>query len=71
MSEIIEECKPKSPSTTYVPIALDLGSQESVREAAASILSNSQIQQIDLVFNNAAIMSIPERHLGSEGFEMQ
>ncbi|KIW73557.1 hypothetical protein PV04_01662 [Phialophora macrospora] len=71
IQDIIEDSKSKSPSTTYVPIALDLGSQKSVREAAASILSNAQIQQIDIVFNNAAVMSIPERQLSPEGIEMQ
>src|ERR1700749_302159 len=71
IQEIIDGWKANSPNTTYVPVTVDLGSQKSVREAASSILSNSQIQQIDLVFNNAAIMSTPERHLSPEGIESQ
>ncbi|EXJ64072.1 hypothetical protein A1O7_00408 [Cladophialophora yegresii CBS 114405] len=71
MSEIIEVRRPKSPSATYIPVSLDLDPQKSVREAAAAILSNSQIQQIDLVFKNAAVTSIPERQLSPEGIEMQ
>jgi NAD(P)-dependent dehydrogenase (short-subunit alcohol dehydrogenase family) len=71
IQDIIEEWKSKSPSTTYVPVALDLSSQKSVREAAASILSNPEIQQIDIVFNNAAVMAIPERQLSPDGIEMQ
>ena len=42
-------------ATKYVP--LDLGSQASVREAAASI--NASVEKIDVVINNAAIMACP------------
>src|ERR1700749_51025 len=71
VQEIIDNWKANSPNTTYVPVTVELGSQTSVREAALSILSNSHTEQIGLVFNNAAIMSMPERHLSPEGIEMQ
>ena len=71
IQEIIDTWKPSSPGVTYIPVTLDLGSQKSVREAAASILSNSQIEQIDILFNNAAVMTIPERTLSPEGIEIQ
>ncbi|KIW15127.1 hypothetical protein PV08_07914 [Exophiala spinifera] len=71
IQEIIDTWKAGSPNTTYIPVALDLGSQKSCREAASSILSNTQIQQIDLVFNNAAVMSLPQREFSPENIERQ
>jgi NAD(P)-dependent dehydrogenase (short-subunit alcohol dehydrogenase family) len=49
-------------------VALDLGSQASVREAAEQILAAHE--RIDLLINNAGVMGIPERKTG-DGFEMQ
>ena len=49
-------------------VALDLGSQESVREAAEQILAAHD--RIDLLVNNAGVMGIPERKT-VDGFEMQ
>ncbi|KIW78625.1 hypothetical protein Z517_08463 [Fonsecaea pedrosoi CBS 271.37] len=71
IQEIIDEARSKSPGTTYIAVPLDLSSQESCRRAASSILSNAQVDKIDIVFNNAAIMSIPERQLSPEGIELQ
>ena len=71
IQEIIDTWKAVSSNTTYIPVALDLGSQQSCREAASSILANAQIQQIDLVFNNAAVMSLPTREFSPEGIERQ
>jgi len=71
IEEIVDSWKASSPNTTYIPVALDLGSQKSCREAASSILADAQIQQIDLVFNNAGVMSIPQREFSPEGIEKQ
>ncbi|KAJ9608356.1 hypothetical protein H2200_007344 [Cladophialophora chaetospira] len=71
VQEVIDNCKTNSPNTTYIPVALDLGSQKSCREAASSILGNAQIQQIDLVFNNAAVANLPKREFSPEGIEKQ
>ena len=49
-------------------VALDLGSQESVREAADQILGAHE--RIDLLINNAGVMGIPERKT-VDGHEMQ
>jgi NAD(P)-dependent dehydrogenase (short-subunit alcohol dehydrogenase family) len=49
-------------------VALDLGSQASVREAAERILGVRR--QIDILVNNAGVMGIPERRT-ADGFEMQ
>jgi NAD(P)-dependent dehydrogenase (short-subunit alcohol dehydrogenase family) len=49
-------------------VALDLGSQASVREAAEQILGAHE--RIDLLVNNAGVMGIPERKT-VDGYEMQ
>ena len=49
-------------------VALDLGSQGSVREAAEQILAAHD--RVDLLINNAGVMGIPERRT-VDGFEMQ
>ena len=49
-------------------VALDLGSQASVREAAEQILAAHE--RIDLLINNAGLMGIPERKT-VDGYEMQ
>ncbi|OAP65299.1 hypothetical protein AYL99_01271 [Fonsecaea erecta] len=71
IQEIIDEAHSKSPDTTYIAVPLDLSSQQSCRAAAASIISNAQVEQIDIVFNNAAVMSIQDRQLSPEGIELQ
>ncbi|KIW24553.1 uncharacterized protein PV07_10262 [Cladophialophora immunda] len=71
IQEIIDEARAKSPGTTYIAVPLDLSSQQSCRSAASSILSNAQVEKIDIMFNNAAVMSIPERQLSPEGIELQ
>jgi NAD(P)-dependent dehydrogenase (short-subunit alcohol dehydrogenase family) len=55
-----------SPSLEIVP--LDLGSLESVREAAGRMLESHE--RIDILMNNAGVMGLPERRT-ADGFEMQ
>src|SRR3954470_4199876 len=47
------------PEASLEVVALDLGSQASVREAAQRILGEQRT--IDLLVNNAGVMGIPER----------
>jgi NAD(P)-dependent dehydrogenase (short-subunit alcohol dehydrogenase family) len=56
------------PEVSLEVVALDLGSLESVREAAERVLAGHA--KIDILVNNAGIMAIPEQHT-AEGFEMQ
>lgn len=54
---VIEEISRVSPSTKVTLIPIDLGSQASVRRAAAAI--NNATEEIDILINNAAIMACP------------
>jgi NAD(P)-dependent dehydrogenase (short-subunit alcohol dehydrogenase family) len=56
------------PDASLEVVPLDLGSQASVRDAAARILAAHD--KIDILVNNAGIMGIPERRT-VDGFEMQ
>ncbi len=57
-----------TPGADLDVVAVDLGSLESVREAAATILGRHE--RIDILVNNAGLMAIPERST-ADGFEMQ
>lgn len=48
---------------------LDLSSLDSIRNFAKLMRSN--LQGLDLLVNNAAIMALPERRLSKDGYEMQ
>ena len=54
---VIDEIKSSRPAVATRFIPLDLGSQASIRESAANI--NASIEKIDILINNAAIMSCP------------
>jgi NAD(P)-dependent dehydrogenase (short-subunit alcohol dehydrogenase family) len=69
--EVIDELQAKYQEVTYIAVPLDLSSPESCRQAASSLLSNPDIKQIDLLFNNAAVMNVPERELSADGIEIQ
>jgi NAD(P)-dependent dehydrogenase (short-subunit alcohol dehydrogenase family) len=57
------------PDASLRLVALDLGSQSSVREAAAEILGGGS-ERVDLLINNAGVMGIPEQQT-EDGYEMQ
>jgi NAD(P)-dependent dehydrogenase (short-subunit alcohol dehydrogenase family) len=57
-----------APDASLEIVAIDLGSQASVREAAQAIVDGHQ--KIDILVNNAGLMGIPERRT-VDGFEMQ
>lgn len=54
---MIEEINNIDPSIKVTFIQIDLGSQASVRKAAAAI--NKATENIDILINNAAIMACP------------
>ena len=56
------------PGASLELVALDLGSQASVRQAAEQILRGHE--RVDLLVNNAGVMGIPERKT-VDGYEMQ
>src|SRR5690349_14316469 len=64
----VEDIKSSVPDAKLELVSLDLGSQASIKEAAAQILASHDT--IDLLINNAGIMGIPERKT-ADGFEMQ
>jgi len=57
-----------TPEASLEVVPLDLGSLDSVREAAGQIAGTHRA--IDLLINNAGVMGIPERAT-EDGFEMQ
>ncbi len=64
----VEDIRASVPQASLELVALDLGSQASVREASEQILGAHE--RIDLLINNAGVMGIPERKT-VDGFEMQ
>ncbi len=64
--EVIDEIRGKaSPEARITALELDLGSQESVRGAAAKVLKLTPA--VDVLINNAGIMMLPEfRTTGKE-----
>lgn len=54
----------------YRPLEIDLSSQQSVRKAAAEVLSWADVPTIDIIVNSAGVMLIPERTLTVDGIEM-
>jgi NAD(P)-dependent dehydrogenase (short-subunit alcohol dehydrogenase family) len=64
----VDDIRASAPDASLEVVALDLGSQASVREAAEQILGSHE--HIDLLVNNAGVMGIPESKT-VDGFEMQ
>ena len=66
--EAVQNIRASVPEATLELVPLDLSSQASVREAAEQILREHE--RVDLLFNNAGVMGIPERKT-VDGYEMQ
>ncbi len=66
--DAIERIRRYLPQARLRHIVLDLASQDSVRKVAAAL---NQEQKLDLLINNAGVMSIPERHTTEDGYELQ
>ena len=62
------EIKQTVPGASIELVSLDLASLASVRELAASV--SQTYDRLDLLFNNAGIMAIPQQET-QDGFEMQ
>lgn len=70
LQESIDAMKVKYPNVDYRPLHIDLSSQQSVRTAAAELLSWSDIPTIDILVNSAGIALLPERTLSVDGIEI-
>jgi NAD(P)-dependent dehydrogenase (short-subunit alcohol dehydrogenase family) len=64
----VADIRDGAPGASLEVVALDLGSQESVRSAAERI--RDAHRKVDILVNNAGVMGIPERRT-VDGFEMQ
>lgn len=64
----LSDIRASVPGASLDLVALDLGSQASVRQAAEQILGRHD--RIELLVNNAGVMGIPERKT-VDGYEMQ
>ena len=66
--DAVRDIRASVPGAGLALVALDLGSQASVRAAAEQILQSHD--SVDLLVNNAGVMGIPERKT-VDGYEMQ
>jgi NAD(P)-dependent dehydrogenase (short-subunit alcohol dehydrogenase family) len=64
----LQDIRRTVPEASLELVALDLGSLDSVREAAGQILQAHQ--EIDILLNNAGVMAVPEGTT-ADGFETQ
>lgn len=70
MQASIDALKTKFPEVDYHPLQINLSSQQSVRAAAAELLSWADVPTVDILINSAGVMCIPERTLTEDGIEM-
>lgn len=70
LQEALDALRTQYPTIDYRPLHLDLSDLKSVREAAATVLSWTDVPTIDLVINNAGVMNIQQRTLSPDGIEM-
>jgi len=68
INQTIENIKQETPAANLRPLLLDLGSLETVRNAAAEV--NAYPENIHVLINNAAIMAVPYGTT-KDGFESQ
>ncbi|OAA59640.1 NAD(P)-binding domain protein [Niveomyces insectorum RCEF 264] len=66
----IDALREAFPDVDYRALPVDLGSQASVRAAAAVVLAWDDVPVLDLLVNNAAVMLLPERTLSVDGIEL-
>ncbi|KAH7066354.1 hypothetical protein BKA63DRAFT_585430 [Paraphoma chrysanthemicola] len=70
VQNLIEIIQAAHPHVAIRALELDLASQASCRAAAAEIITDNTIPQLDIIINNAGVMNIPERQFSREGIEM-
>ncbi|KAJ0382837.1 hypothetical protein COL922a_011727 [Colletotrichum nupharicola] len=71
VAPVIKEIAAIDPSIQATFISVELTDQNSVRAAAANILEDSKISQIDVMINCAGIMYVKEFTTDAEGNELQ
>ncbi|KAF4338915.1 double substrate-specificity short chain dehydrogenase reductase 2 [Fusarium beomiforme] len=70
LRECVDALKSLYPKVNYVILQFDLSSQQSVRAAAAELLSRDDITKVDLLINNAGVAFLPEHSYSPENIEM-
>lgn len=68
---VVDEIKSVNSGISVKFVPCELSDQDSVRSAADTILSDSEIKKIDVVVNNAGVMAILEYQVDKQGNEMQ
>ncbi|RYP19845.1 hypothetical protein DL765_003099 [Monosporascus sp. GIB2] len=71
IAECIDALKAEYPDVDYRALKMDLSSQKSVRAAAAEVLAWPDVEAVDILVNNAAVMGVQERTLSEDGIELQ
>ncbi|WP_344285291.1 oxidoreductase [Streptomyces hebeiensis] len=67
LDQAADAVRAAAPGARADTLVLDLADLSSVREAATRI---AETETIDLLFNNAGVMNLPERQTTHDGFEM-
>jgi NAD(P)-dependent dehydrogenase (short-subunit alcohol dehydrogenase family) len=70
IQDSINALKSQFPEVDYRPLQINLSSQQSVRTAAAELLSWTDVPTLDILVNSAGVMCLPERTLNEDGIEM-
>jgi len=70
IQEFTNALKKEYPNVDYRHLQVDLSSQDSVRAAAANLMSWADVPAVDILINTAGVMGIQERTLTKEGIEM-
>ena len=63
----IKDIKQKVPNAKCDALQLDLGSQKSIKNCAQLI--SEMFSKVDVLINNAGVMSLPQRTLTEDNFE--
>ncbi|WIX83551.1 oxidoreductase [Amycolatopsis carbonis] len=67
LDEAVATLRADQPTARLDTIVLDLGCLASIAETSARL---ADTETIDLLFNNAGVMNVPERRTTSDGFEL-
>ncbi|MFB4271436.1 oxidoreductase [Nonomuraea sp. GTA35] len=67
LDEAVADLRADRPDARLDTLVLDLGSLASIAAAASRLAAT---ETIDLLFNNAGVMNVPDRHTTADGFEL-
>ncbi|KAL2812553.1 NAD(P)-binding protein [Aspergillus cavernicola] len=70
IQESTDALRAEFPNVNYRGLTVDLSIQQSVRDAAAEVMSWTDVPTINIVVNSAGIMGIQERTLSKDGIEL-